>query len=161
MKCNYYTYEGERNTSHTGYFLIYQARDGKIYITMGNNSAPLTKEQIDILGIHVFDLMDFDYDDYQKAYKGRLVPQLQNVIGNDQTLGGVMNIEEFLKSEPSARITNVYCWMIWDDSTEEWVVYGKPMYARITTVHYRGQSLERALSFLGSEPEVEMARRIN
>ena len=37
-------------------------------LLMGNAITELTKKQIDDLGICLFDLIDFDYDEYIKVY---------------------------------------------------------------------------------------------
>ena len=47
---------------------VYQARNGKIYIRNGINATALSKKQIDQLMLSVFDLDDFDFDDYKAAY---------------------------------------------------------------------------------------------
>ena len=47
---------------------IYQARNGLIFICIGNARTPLTKKQIDELYIPVLELDDFDFDLYKKAY---------------------------------------------------------------------------------------------
>jgi hypothetical protein len=51
-----------------GYFDIYQAKSGKIFITMTNSITGLTFKQIENLNIDVYDLIDFDYDLFKKAY---------------------------------------------------------------------------------------------
>lgn len=51
-----------------GDFSIYQARNGKIYLLMGNRAVPLTKQQINNLCLDIFSLIDFSYDDYINAY---------------------------------------------------------------------------------------------
>lgn len=53
----------------TGFFNIYQARNGKIYLMMGNAATPLSSEQIDQLGIDLYQLNDFDIDSYRNAYR--------------------------------------------------------------------------------------------
>ena len=47
---------------------FYQARNGKIYLVNGDNAAPLTKEQIEALGIDLHSLDEFSMADYQRAY---------------------------------------------------------------------------------------------
>jgi len=51
-----------------GVFNIYQARNGKIILVMGNGLTQLTEQQVKDLYIDVYDLQDFDYEDYKKAY---------------------------------------------------------------------------------------------
>lgn len=52
----------------SGYFNIYQARNGRICIVMGSSFTALTKQQVDELKIDVYTLADFDYDAYLQAY---------------------------------------------------------------------------------------------
>lgn len=47
---------------------IYQARNGLIYISTGSANTQLTEKQVNELRICVYNLEDFDYDLYQKAY---------------------------------------------------------------------------------------------
>ena len=51
---------------------LYQARNGKIYLRNGQYATPLTKDQIHALHIVVFELEDFDFDDYQAAYSSEI-----------------------------------------------------------------------------------------
>lgn len=51
-----------------GFFNVYQARNGKIYIQMGNLFTPLTLEQVEDLKIDYYSLLDFGYEDFKKAY---------------------------------------------------------------------------------------------
>lgn len=51
-----------------GKFNIYQGRNGKIYIVMGNNFTELIHKQIVDLNIDVYSLKDFDTTMYRKAY---------------------------------------------------------------------------------------------
>jgi hypothetical protein len=67
MKVNSYSYETVSGFV-TGWFNIYQARNGKIYLMMGSMVTPITESQINELCIDVFSLHDFDYDDYKNAY---------------------------------------------------------------------------------------------
>lgn len=46
---------------------FYQARNGKICISLGNDYFTLSKE--DTQKITVYDIEDFDIDDYKNAYK--------------------------------------------------------------------------------------------
>lgn len=65
-----YTYETSRGKASSA-FNVYQARNGGIYITMGGMATKLSSEQITELNIYVYDLKDFDIDDYREHY-GRL-----------------------------------------------------------------------------------------
>ena len=42
--------------------------NGKIILVMGNGLTQLTEQQVKDLYIDVYDLQDFDYEDYKKAY---------------------------------------------------------------------------------------------
>lgn len=64
---NKYQYETE-NGSVKGYFNIYQARDGFIYLNMGNSITKLSLEQIQELHINCYSLKDYGHDDFVKAY---------------------------------------------------------------------------------------------
>lgn len=56
------------NGSIKGYFNIYQAKNGKMNLLMGNNYTELSLKQINDLGLDIYSLVDFDYDDFKKAY---------------------------------------------------------------------------------------------
>jgi len=47
---------------------IYQAKDGAIYLRNGGKSTRLSHQQINDLVLVVFELDDFDFDEYKKAY---------------------------------------------------------------------------------------------
>lgn len=51
-----------------GFFNIYQARNGKIYVQLGNNITDLTYQQIEDLKIDVYELDEFSHEDFIKAY---------------------------------------------------------------------------------------------
>jgi len=51
-----------------GFFNIYQAKNGYLYLMMGKVITKLEKNQIDDLNIDVYSLIDFDFDNYKKAY---------------------------------------------------------------------------------------------
>lgn len=51
-----------------GKFNIYQGRNGKIYMVMGNNFTELIHKQLVELNIDVYSLQDFDTTSYRKAY---------------------------------------------------------------------------------------------
>jgi len=52
----------------SGQFNIFQARNGKITLAMGNGFIQLTEQQVKDLYINVYELEDFSYDDYERAY---------------------------------------------------------------------------------------------
>ncbi len=47
---------------------IYQARNGAIMLLLGRRCVELSAEQIECLGICVYDLDDFSLDDYKTHY---------------------------------------------------------------------------------------------
>ena len=51
-----------------GYFDIYQARNGFIYLNMSGSVINLTLKQIEKLNINCYQLKDFGHDDFLKAY---------------------------------------------------------------------------------------------
>jgi len=57
------------SASHKGYFNIYQAKSGQVYIMMGNVCTGLTEKQIKDLNIDCYSLEDFSHDDYMLFYK--------------------------------------------------------------------------------------------
>ena len=66
-KKNFYTYN--TTTGYvTGAFNLYQGRNGKIILVMGNTYTELTLQQINDLSIHLYSLQDFDNDLYAKGY---------------------------------------------------------------------------------------------
>lgn len=69
MKRNYFTYDlADGKSRALGAFKIYQAKNGKLFILMGNSVTALTMQQIQDLHIDVYSLPEFDYDDFCKAY---------------------------------------------------------------------------------------------
>jgi len=54
--------------SITGYFNIYQAINGLIYLNMSDSVVNLTLEQIEKLNIDCYQLKDFGHNDFLKAY---------------------------------------------------------------------------------------------
>ena len=52
-----------------GNFNIYQGRNGKIYLMLGNSLTVLTLQQIESLGIPVYELKDFDHNSFVNAYE--------------------------------------------------------------------------------------------
>lgn len=65
---NMYSFE-IRNGECTGYFNIYQARNGSIQLLIGNCNTTLTYQQILDLNINVYELIDYDHDNFIKFYK--------------------------------------------------------------------------------------------
>jgi hypothetical protein len=51
-----------------GFFNIYQAKSGFIYMMMGSSFIKLELQQVNGLGIDVYSLKDFDYDSFMEAY---------------------------------------------------------------------------------------------
>ncbi|APH17016.1 hypothetical protein NPD5_3870 [Clostridium sporogenes] len=64
---NKFSYE-VANGSVKGDFNIYQATNGKVYMLMGKGYTVLEEQQIKDLGIDVYELIEFDYELYKKAY---------------------------------------------------------------------------------------------
>lgn len=67
FKDNKYVYKVE-NGIISGFFDIYQDRSGFIRLMMGNKTTKLTCNQINDLAIDLYELKDFNYEDYKKAY---------------------------------------------------------------------------------------------
>ena len=51
-----------------GFFNIYQGRSGKIFLMLNNSITELKESQINDLKLDIYELIDFDYDLYRKAY---------------------------------------------------------------------------------------------
>ena len=67
-KTNYFIY-AVKHGNVSGFFKIYQGKNGKIYLMMGNCVTELSKKQIESdLAIDVYNLIDFSHEDYVKAY---------------------------------------------------------------------------------------------
>lgn len=65
-KCQWEGRTGKISTS----FNLYQARNGAIYIMLGNSATKLEYKQIEELKINVYeDIEDFDFSDFKKHYK--------------------------------------------------------------------------------------------
>ena len=65
---NQYKYKQKGDVIVKGFFNIYQAVNGKIYITMGSSYTPLTLEQVQDLNIDVYLLEEFDIELFKKVY---------------------------------------------------------------------------------------------
>ncbi|MBD5554868.1 MAG: hypothetical protein HDQ95_05840 [Roseburia sp.] len=50
-------------------FNVYQARNGAICISSGSSYTKLSKKQIEELRICVYDIEDFDYEDFKRHYE--------------------------------------------------------------------------------------------
>lgn len=72
---NFFTYEMAGKSRATGFFNIYQAKNGKIILNMGSSVTAISMKQIQELNIDVYSLQEFDHDNFCKAY-----PQEQNNI---------------------------------------------------------------------------------
>ena|SRR3990167_1503484 len=68
---------------------IYQAKDGAIYLRNGGKSTRLSHQQINDLVLVVFELDDFDFDEYKKAYSA----ETENVSSNALLLAAQEVIE--------------------------------------------------------------------
>ena len=66
-KNNHYTYNTEDGTV-SGFFNIYQGKNGFIFLQMGNGYTRLTETQIEDLGISLYTIHEFDHNQYKKAY---------------------------------------------------------------------------------------------
>ena len=73
---NRYTYN-TKGGFVSGDFNIYQARTGAVMLLMGVAVVKLTFSQINDLGINVYDLIDFDYEDFMKYYNQNQVAAVQ------------------------------------------------------------------------------------
>lgn len=67
MEENKYTYQVQ-NGRVRGDFNVFQARNGLVFLLMGRGQIPLSYDQISILGIDVYSLIDFDYELFKTAY---------------------------------------------------------------------------------------------
>jgi hypothetical protein len=68
QKTNQFKYKQINNAIVKGFFNIYQAVNGKIYIMMGNSYTPLTLEQVQDLNIDIYSLENFDIELFKKVY---------------------------------------------------------------------------------------------
>jgi len=73
-----------------GDFNIYQAKNGSIQLLMGNRNVELSQEQVLKLGIDVYSLIDFEYDDYKAHYNITHSPKenLENAVEHPATHKG-------------------------------------------------------------------------
>jgi len=68
MKLNKYCYKTNEGFM-SGYFNIYQAKNGCIYLQLNNCVTKLSSKQIQNLKIDCYSLEDFDIDLFNKFYK--------------------------------------------------------------------------------------------
>lgn len=68
MKNNSYCFTSGTLTKK-GAFSIYQNIKGAIVLSMGNSYTVLEHQQVQDLNICVYDLLDFDHDNYKEYYK--------------------------------------------------------------------------------------------
>lgn len=66
--CNNFSYQ-IKNGRCKGYFNIYQAKNGSIQLQMECCNTTLTKQQILDLNIDLFELIDYNHDDFLKFYE--------------------------------------------------------------------------------------------
>lgn len=60
-------------------FEAYQGRNGAIYLLRGNQPVLLTMEYCDkLIGSNIFEIRDFDIDDYNKYYSSELKVKQSN-----------------------------------------------------------------------------------
>lgn len=62
-----------KNGKCSGYFNIYQAKNGSIQLVMGNCCTTLTSQQVLDLNLDVFPLIDYDHDKYIEFYKEEIM----------------------------------------------------------------------------------------
>jgi len=78
-KVNYFSYKVSGNTVVHSHFNIYQSKSGAIYMLMGAAFTQLTLKQINELGIDVYSLLDYNHDDFQKAYAEHNMPSAKRI----------------------------------------------------------------------------------
>jgi len=66
-KNNHYTCNTDTGTV-SGFFNIYQGKNGFIFLQMGNGYTKLTETQIEDLGINLYSIQEFDHAQYLKVY---------------------------------------------------------------------------------------------
>lgn len=64
---NKYVYETNEGAA-TGFFNVYQGKNGGIYLMMGNSVTLLSLDQLGELNIHVYGLIDLDHSKYEAFY---------------------------------------------------------------------------------------------
>jgi len=66
---NKFEYSIQGNAKIKGYFNIFQSIYGSIIMELGGKCTRLTNNQINDLGIDVYQLIDFDHDKFLEYYK--------------------------------------------------------------------------------------------
>lgn len=64
---NQFEYEAN-GQKHSGFFSVYQNRQGAVMLVMWNKSVPLSLEQIESLGLSIPEIHDFDAKRYMEFY---------------------------------------------------------------------------------------------
>ena len=80
-KTNNYSYKVNDGRRH-GAFNIYQAKTGAIMLLMANSYTPLTLKQVNDLTINVFNLIDFEYEDFKKFYNQKAVEEKSLIMAD-------------------------------------------------------------------------------
>lgn len=62
-----------KNGKCSGYFNIYQTKNGSIQLTMGSCHTTLTSQQVLDLNIDVVSLIDYNHDKFREFYKKELL----------------------------------------------------------------------------------------
>ncbi|WP_316835042.1 hypothetical protein [Pedobacter nutrimenti] len=68
---NHFTYETSAG-SKSGFFDIYQSRNGSIMLQLGYAFTRLSYKQIERLRLDVYILKDFDHDAYVQCYQNEI-----------------------------------------------------------------------------------------
>lgn len=84
-KTNNYSYKVNDGRRH-GAFNIYQAKTGAIMLLMANSYTPLTLKQVNDLNINVFNLIDFEYEDFKKFYNQKAVEEKSLIMADNNEL---------------------------------------------------------------------------
>lgn len=59
---------GANGQKHSGFFSVYQNRQGAVMLVMGSNSVPLSLEQIEGLDLGISEIHDFDARKHMEFY---------------------------------------------------------------------------------------------
>ena len=71
---NQFPYKLSQESPVKELFIVLQSKSGCINLLMGTCWTRLTKQQISDLGIDVYSLEEFNYDEFHKAYDNYTVP---------------------------------------------------------------------------------------
>lgn len=103
MEINQYSYKTKNGDVIIGKFDIYQGRDGKIYLMLGENAIDLNLSQIEVLKINLYSLNYFIFELFKKAYNIEsneyIIKNRDNFIRNRINL----NSQDIIKNEPIKR----------------------------------------------------------